>query len=135
MKKMRGFTLIELMVVVVIVAIIATVAMSSYRSYVKRARRMDGIAVISSMMLSEERYRSNNLLYGTLAQAWAGVTISPEGYYSLAISSVTATGYIITATALGNQTTDAANGTRCGSLTLTVASGVITRAPAGCWPT
>ncbi len=135
MKKMRGLTLIELMVVVVIVGIIATVAMSSYRSYVKRARRMDGVAVLSAMMLSEERYRANNLLYGTLAQAWAGVTSSPEGYYSLAITSITATGYIITATARANQATDTANGTSCGSLTLTVSGGVITRAPASCWPT
>lgn len=135
MKKMRGVTLIELMVVLVIVSIIAKVAISSYTGYVKRARRIDAIEVMSSIMLAEERYRSNNLLYGTLAQAWAGVTTSPGGYYSLGISSVTATGYVITATALGTQAADAVNGTSCSSLTLTVASGVITRAPFVCWPT
>ena len=39
---MRGFTLIELMVVVMIVAILAGIAIPSYSEYVKRGKLPEG---------------------------------------------------------------------------------------------
>ncbi len=134
MKRTRGVTLIELLVVLAIVSIITVIAVNLFTSHVKRGRRIDGISTIMSIMLAEERYRTNNSQYGTLAQVWAGVTSSPAGYYTIGISNVSATGYVITATAVGTQASDTANGTSCSSLTLTVASGVITQAPSACWP-
>ncbi len=134
-RKINGFTLIEAMITVLIIAIVAIVAVFSYADKVKRGRRMDAVNAILSISLAEERYRSNNTSYGTLAQAWGGVSASQEGYYTLAISNVTATGYTITATGTGTQTSDSENGTSCATLTLSVSNGTVTRSPAACWPT
>jgi type IV pilus assembly protein PilE len=133
MLKGKGVTLMELIIVIAIVSIISVVAIQAYSSYVKKGRRSDAINTLLSISLAEERYRSNNTQYGTLAQVWGGVTTSPSGYYTVSISNVSATSYTITATAIGNQTNDSAGGTSCSSLTLTMSSGTITKSPAACW--
>lgn len=133
-KTASGLTLIELMITVLIASIITVTAISTYSSYVRRGRRIDAINVINSIALAQERYRSNNTQYGTLAQVWGGVTTSPEGFYTLSVSNVSATSFTVTATAVGSQANDTANGTSCASLTISVASGVITKSPAACWP-
>src|SRR5438132_97230 len=115
-KRKKGVTLIELIVTILIVAIITTVAINFYSNYVRRGRRIDAINALLSISLAEERYRSNNTTYGTIAQVWGGVTTSSEGYYTLSISNTGATSYTITATAQGNQANDAVNGTSCTTL-------------------
>ncbi len=135
-KKMGvvcGFSLIELLIVVLIFAIIAKIAISSFVTYELKGRRSDGINAVLAVSLGEERYRSTNATYGTLANVYSGST-SPQGYYNLAVTVNTATNYTITATATGNQTSDAESGTSCSTLTLTVVSGTITKTPAACWP-
>ena len=134
MMLFHGFTLLELMVTMAIICITTLTAIAMYSSQVQASQRIDGINCLLSMSLAEERYRTINTTYGTLAQVWGGVTASPEGYYTLAISGVTATGYTLTATAIGSQATDAANGTSCTTLTMTISSGTITKTPAACWP-
>lgn len=132
----KGFTLIEMMVVVATIAITAVIAISLYTEKIKRGRRIDAVNALLSISLAEERYRSTNTSYGTLAQVWGGVATSQEGYYTLAISNVTATSYTITATGTGTQTSDVdPSGTSCATLTLAMSSGTITRTPAICWPT
>ena len=132
--KSIGLTFIELIVVIAIISITAVIAINLFSTYTRKGRRIDGINTLLAISLAEERYRSNNTQYGTLAQVWGGVTTSPQGYYSLTISSVSATGYTITATGIGNQAKDAVNTTSCASLTLTVNNGVITKSPSVCWP-
>lgn len=135
MRNRKGFTLIELVVSLAIVSIISVIAVNIFSSQVKRGRRVDGINSLLSISLAEERYRSNNTTYGTLAQVWSGVTTSSEGYYTLSISNNTSTGYTATATAIGNQASDAVSGTSCTTLTLTVSNGAVTKSPSVCWPT
>lgn len=135
MRKMKGFTLIEMMITVAIIGITTLTAIYLYTDQIKHGRRIDAINALLSISLAEERYRSTNTTYGTLAQVWGGVTTSQEGYYTLAISNVTATTYTITATGTGTQTSDSESGTSCATMTLTMSSGTITRSPAICWPT
>jgi len=138
MKKyslLKGFTLIELLVAVAIVAILAVIAIKLYPSQVRQGRRVDGINVLLSISLAEERYRSNNTTYGTLAQVWNGASTSPEGYYTLTISNVSASGYTATATAQGDQANDTFGSTSCATLTLSLANGTISKSPSVCWPT
>jgi type IV pilus assembly protein PilE len=130
----KAFTLIELVIVVAIVVILALVALNLYSSNVLKGRRTDGLNAILAISLAQERYRSNNSQYGTLAQAWGGVSASPQGYYTLSISNVSSTGYTITATAVGNQATDAVDGISCTTLQLSVANGTLTKSPSACWP-
>lgn len=134
MKREKGFSLIELAIVVLIVAILAILASVLYTSYVRKGRRADAIDTLSEMSLAEERYRSNNTTYGTLAQVWGGVTASTGGYYTLSISSVSGTAYTLTATATGSQANDTESGTSCTPLVLSASSGTVTKTPAACWP-
>ena len=130
MKNIKGFTLTELMIVVAIVAILATISIMIYSKESLRANRIDAINTLISISLKEEKYRSSNTQYGTLAQVWGGVSTTSEGHYTLAITNVGSTSYTITATATGSQTSDSG----CTSLVLTYSSGTLTRTPASCWP-
>lgn len=132
-KYYFGLTIIELLIVMLIIAIGAIIAVSVYRPYVLKSHRADGLNAILTLQLAEERYRSTSTTYGTIAQITGSAT-SAQGYYSLSISNVTASGFTITATGQGNQSNDTENGTSCSPLTLTVSNGTVTQAPATCWP-
>ncbi len=132
-KNNAGFTIIELLVTIVLIGIIAVIAIGLYRPFVLKSHRADGINAIFNLQLAEERYRSNNTTYGTLAQIGGNAT-STQGYYTLSISSATATAYTITATGVGNQTSDTENGASCSPLVLTVSNNTVTQTPAACWP-
>lgn len=134
LRQVAGFMLIELAITVLIIAILSVIAVEIYNSQVRKGRRSDGTNAINSISLAEERYRTSNTTYGTIAQVWNSVTTSNAGYYTLAISSISGTGYTITATAVGDQANDTENGTSCTPLTLVVSNGTITRTPSTCWP-
>lgn len=131
---MRGFTLIELLIAVLIMGILVSISTIMYRDAARQGRRSDAINTLSSIALAEERYRTTNTQYGSLAQVWGGVTTSTQGFYTLSISNTSATGYTITASAVGDQVNDSASGTSCSTMTLTVSSGTVTKTPAVCWP-
>jgi len=135
LKKLKGFTLIEVMFAVAVLAILLVIAVETYTPYIREGRRVDAVNSLLAMSLAEERYRSNNTTYGTLAQAWGGVTTSQGGYYTLAISNVSATSYTLSATATGDQLNDKVGTTTCSPLQIAVSNGTITKTPAVCWPT
>ena len=127
----NGFTLVELMIVVAVVAILAGVAFPSYQEHVRKARRSDGKEALLRLQIEQERWRTNNASYASSPATLGLGTASVEGYYTIGITSgsATATGYTATATATGVQTAD----TGCTTLTLTVGSGSEQRTPATCW--
>ncbi|TRX02946.1 type IV pilin protein [Candidatus Methylobacter oryzae] len=96
-KRSSGFTLIELMITVAIIGILAGIAYPSYTSYVTQAKRGDGKAGLLKLQQAQEKYRANNTTYGTLAQLGAANS-SPDGQYTLAVTTNTATSYTLTAT-------------------------------------
>jgi type IV pilus assembly protein PilA len=54
MKKQKGFTLIELMVVMAIIAILATAGLTAYSSYLKKARDASRALVARQIMTAVE---------------------------------------------------------------------------------
>ena len=61
MRHIKGFTLIELMIVVAIVGILAAVAIPAYQDYTIRARVTEGLSLASSAKLAvEETYHSTS---------------------------------------------------------------------------
>jgi type IV pilus assembly protein PilE len=100
MKKMSGFTLIEIMVTVAIVAILASIALPAYSDYVIRAALADAFSSLSSASSSAEQYWSNNRTYTGLdgAASWPVATSK----FSYALSNQAASTYTITATGAGN---------------------------------
>lgn len=49
LKNLRGFTLIELMVVVTIIGILASISMPAYHEYIVRSQVVDGITLVESL--------------------------------------------------------------------------------------
>lgn len=60
---MRGFTLIELMIVVTIVGILAAIGYPSYQNYVLRAQRSEAVAMLMDLQAKQERYYFSNNRY------------------------------------------------------------------------
>jgi type IV pilus assembly protein PilE len=129
MKREKGFTLIELMIVVAIIAIIAAFALFNYSKYGYRSRRVDGKDMLSRVAAAQERYYTNFNRYapdlGTLnfvaTGACGAVGYSEKCYYLVTTAngaSGDAQSYSLVATPENAQATDA-----CGTLTLTSANG------------
>ena len=59
LNKIKGMTLIELMIVVVIVGILASIAYPSYRDQMTKTRRSDGQVKLMEIMNAQERYFTN----------------------------------------------------------------------------
>ena len=132
--RIKGFTLIELMIVITIVAILVALALPSFHDAIRKSRRSDGMNAIVDLHLAQERWRVNNTEYGSLTDLGvADPFVSPNGHYSLTIAAnPTAIAYTITADALNDQDKDS-----CGDFILTFNAGVITKTADGdndrCW--
>lgn len=63
MKRNKGFTLIELMIVVVIISVIAAIALPSYQEYVLRNHAKATEARMLQIAQALETYKSRNFSY------------------------------------------------------------------------
>ena len=106
---MKGFTLIELMIVVAVIAIIAAIAIPAYQDYVTRAKRADGKETLLAVQLAEEKWRANNISYTALMTSlgYAGDSAqdSAAGHYKVTVTNATASTYSLTAVPQGSQAT------------------------------
>ena len=134
MTRVRGFTLLELMIVVVIVAILAAIAIPTYSRYAIRAHRVDGQELLMRIANAQERFYATNNHYGALTDLGFASSVSPKGYYN--VSMVPATGstpqsFTATATPQGGQTRDDCQSLRINNAGVKDSTGTTTNG--SCW--
>lgn len=138
LKKQKGFTLIEVMIVVAIIGIISAIAYPSYMESVRKSNRADGMAVLNDVSQRLQRCFTAYSDY-THASCALGQTLdgggsinSGEGMYSVT-GNLTATTFDLTAAPVAGTTQ--ASDTNCGSLTLDQAGveGASGSLGADCW--
>lgn len=123
-RRLNGFTLIELMIAVAVVGILLAVALPSFLDSIRKGRRAEAFAALSAIQQAQERWRSNNALYGTLSNLTIASSTS-GGNYTLAVTANTATGYEATADGSGSGQR---NDGQCTKLSVRVDRGAITYA-------
>jgi type IV pilus assembly protein PilE len=139
-RVLKGFTLIELMIVVVVIGILAAIAFPSYQDSVKKSRRAEAAAVLTEAAQRLEVFFSQNGRYcattGCAAIAPVFQTAIPAtgaAYYNIGVTAGTLDlrTYTLEAVPAGSMAGDA-----CGTLTIshtgaTTASGALGRD--ACW--
>jgi type IV pilus assembly protein PilE len=125
--KMKGFTLIEVMIVVAVLAILATIAVPSYQGTIRKTKRAEAKGALLENVLRLERCYTVSSTYIDCAGVNLGNT--EKGYYTIAFDATpTQTTYILSATAVGGQ----ANDTDCAEFNINE-KGVKTATSANCW--
>ena len=114
-KKMRGITLMELMIVVIIVSILAVVAYPNYRDFAARAKRNEAKSALLQIATQQERFYLNNNTYTTdMTQLGFPVDadfVTDSGSYTINVDAADASNF--TASADYNNTDNEAN--KCGT--------------------
>lgn len=132
-RRLRGMTLIELLIAVVIVGNIAAIAYPSYTSHVLKSHRTVALSDISRIQLELETSYDGGYDWSQIVSG-GNCTIcdSDSDRFSFSVVSSASVAYTITATAKSDlgQNNDSCFPSGVTSLTLTATN---VEAPSSCW--
>jgi type IV pilus assembly protein PilE len=132
-RKQRGVTLMELMVVLVVIGILTAIAYPSYRAQVRRSNRTEARVALEQTAGALEKCYTRYMAYNDMANCpvanqfdGGGTVATPKGYYQLSAPTLDGTQFTVRADAQGGQASD----TGCTRLELDQTGN---RTPANCW--
>jgi type IV pilus assembly protein PilE len=145
LNRIRGFSLIELMVVVTIVGILGAIAFPAYNNYSTKTKRALAKSQLSQIASKQEMFFADNKRYAdhlaelgmsnkeiTINASSAEVSASAaDAIYTISLTGTGTRTFVVNATPLNAQ---ASNDTDCGTMTLN-ASGTkgATGGGSDCW--
>ncbi|PKO72654.1 MAG: pilus assembly protein PilE [Betaproteobacteria bacterium HGW-Betaproteobacteria-14] len=111
MSKLRGFTLIEVMVVVAILGILASIALPSYQDYLRRGRIAEGLSALSETKVKMEQWFQDNRTYasGGIGTYPCGAGLPNIKSFTLSCPTADANNLTITATGKADANLDGFN--------------------------
>lgn len=65
MKRVSGFTLLEMMIVLVIIAVLAGLAIPAYMSASEKSRKLEAIQTLGTLRAAQQRYFTANTEYAS----------------------------------------------------------------------
>ena len=128
MKKNRGFTLIELMIVVAIVGILVSIAYPSYLAQVRKSRRADAQAALMDIATRQQQMLLDTRSYAatiTALNITLPVSVVQNYTVTVAVGTTVVPMFTTTATPSGSQANDT-----CAAMSLDQ-SGI--KLPSACW--
>jgi type IV pilus assembly protein PilE len=132
-RRMRGVTLLELMIVIVIIGIMAAIAYPNYREFVARAKRNEAKSSLLQIAQMQERFYLQNNTYTTdmtkLGFPVGNNYITDSGSYSVSVTAANANDFAATAT---YQKADAEAG-KCQTYNIDGRGGKTSAPLADCW--
>ena len=132
-RRMHGFTLVELMTVVTVVAVLSAVAYPSFTSYLRRSRATEAVDVLSQYRLSQEQAFQDNGNYGVGAACSVALPApTSHFYYSCIPAGDPATGFAVQAIGVNTMASFTYRLDDMGNRTTTAFPGR-TNLPAACW--
>ncbi|WP_442902165.1 type IV pilin protein [Francisella sp. 19S2-10] len=125
----KGFSLVELMVVIAIIAILASIGIPTYNNYVLRSHRSEATSELLSASNAADNFEIRNGSFPSGSDISSFYkTNSQSGLYKLAYNGA-GSSYTITATAQGAQAAD----TPCTDIQLQVNGAIVDKTPTACW--
>jgi type IV pilus assembly protein PilE len=116
MSRLKGFTLVELLVVVLIIGILSAVAIPSYMTYILKAHRSAAVTGVLELASRQARYYTTHNNY-TTSMVTLGYASDPmpldstnSHHFDLSVESADANGFVLKASPYGKQTND-----KCGT--------------------
>jgi type IV pilus assembly protein PilE len=132
-NRIRGVTLIELMIVVVIVSILAAIAYPSYRQYVQKAKRTEAKAALLQIATNQERHYLNNNRYtqnlNLLGFSGDNDVPTASGTYLISVTAADSNSYMARATyQLADEEAD-----KCRTFTIEATGAKTSEPQDDCW--
>ena len=127
-RRVKGFTLLELMIVVIVIAILAILAVSSYQFANVKARRNAAKGCLTQAAQYMERYYTTNMKYTDAASPATICDAEVQKFYTVSFPAAPdATTFTVQAVPTAFQKDPS-----CGTLTLDQ-TGAKTPTTQGCW--
>lgn len=114
-KRVRGFTLLEVMIVCVIVGVLAAIVLPSYQAQLRKSRRASAESHLMDIASRQQQYLLDNRQYASTLSALGLTTPNDVStYYTInacdgsVTCAVTGTppSFAVTATPIGSQAND-----------------------------